>query len=441
MWLLVFNLTDRVTTMKVLLFFYNLVLPLGFLFFVPGLLWKLWRRPGWKKTFGERFACYKKDRKLELEAYKNGIWIHAVSVGESVIALALCKKLRVKYPQLPIVISTGTTTGQELVRKQLPEGAAAIFCPMDFLWMVKKVLRMLKPQMLVIFETEIWPNLIVQAKKQGVKTALVNARLSDHSAKGYKRFKFFFAPLLALFDVIAAQSEGDKERFLQVSPGARVQNCGNLKFDQSVPADLQGADLSEYFGNGEYKVVLGASTHPGEEAVIAASFKELYTKNDKLRLVLIPRHAERGEEVMQTLSKLEIGTARRSNNSHSGEKILCLLADTTGEMLKFMKSADIVIMGKSLAGHDEGHNLIEPALLKKAIVTGAVLRNFRFLMQVLTGKDAVKTVASDGELTGILADLLENDTLRNELGSKAFAAISEHSGASDKTLAALDKLF
>ena len=424
-----------------MLFFYNLVLPLGFIFFVPGLLWKLWRRPGWKKTFGERFACYKKERKLELEAYKKGIWIHAVSVGESVIALALSKKLRAQYPQLPIVISTGTTTGQELVRKQLPEGVNAIFCPMDFIWMVKKVLRMLQPEMLVIFETEIWPNLIVQAKKQGVKTALVNARMSDHSAKGYKRFKFFFAPLLAKFDVIAAQSEGDKERFLQVSPQANAVNCGNLKFDQSVPADLQAADLAEYFGSDDYKVVLGASTHPGEEAVIAESFKTLYAGNEKLRLVLIPRHAERGEEVMQTLTKLEIGTARRSNGSRSDGKILCLLADTTGEMLKFMKAADIVIMGKSLAGHDEGHNLIEPALLKKAIVTGAVLRNFRFLLQVLTAKDAVKTVADDSELTPALADLLANDDLRSNYGNKAFAAISEHAGASDKTLAALSKLF
>ena len=426
--------------MKVLLFFYNLVLPLGFIFFVPGLLWKLWRRPGWKKTFGERFGCYKKERKIELAAYKNGIWIHAVSVGESVIALALSKKLRSQYPNLPIVISTGTTTGQELVRKQLPEGAAAIFCPMDFLWMVKKVLRMLEPEMLVIFETEIWPNLIVQAKKRGVKTALVNARLSDHSAKGYKRFKFFFAPLLAKFDVIAAQSQGDRERFLQVSPNANVQNCGNLKFDQSVPDNLQAADLAEYFGGGEYKVILGASTHPGEDAVIGASFKELYQANDKLRLVLIPRHAERGDEVMQTMAKLEIGTARRSNGDKAGDKILCLLADTTGEMLKFMKVSDIVIMGKSIAGHDEGHNLIEPALLKKAIVTGSVLRNFRFLMQVLTGKNAIKTVSADSELTGVLAELLNNDDLRNDLGNKAFAAISEHSGATEKTLSALSKL-
>jgi len=426
--------------MKVLLFFYNLVLPLGFVFFVPGLLWKLWRRPGWKKTFGERFACYKRERKLELEAYKNGIWIHAVSVGESVIALALCRKLRERHPELPVVISTGTTTGQELVRKQLPEGTTAIFCPMDFYWMVRKVLRMLQPKMLVIFETEIWPNLIVQAKKQGVKTALVNARLSDHSAKGYMRFKFFFKPLLALFDVIAAQSEGDRERFLQVSEQANVLNCGNLKFDQSVPADLQDVDLTGYFGSGDFKIVLGASTHPGEEAVIAAAFQELYSRNSNLRLILIPRHAERGAEVMETLAKNNVSAARRSNNERTADNVLCLLADTTGEMLKFMKKSDVVIMGKSIAGHDEGHNLIEPALLKKAIVTGHVLRNFRFLLRVLTEKAAVKTITEDRELVLVLEELLNNNVLRNDLGNKAFAAISEHAGATAKTLDALDKI-
>ncbi|MBO5722962.1 MAG: hypothetical protein J6S19_07595, partial [Lentisphaeria bacterium] len=295
--------------MKIMLFFYNLVLPLGFIFFVPGLLWKLWRRPGWKKSFGERFACYSKARKAELQKYKNCIWIHAVSVGESVIALALARKLREKYPEKPLVISTGTTTGQELVRKQLPEGTAAIFCPMDFYWMVRKVLKMLQPERLVIFETEIWPNLIIQAKKMNVKTALVNARMSDHSAKGYSRFKFFFAPLLENFDVIAAQSEGDKERFKKLSKQANVVNCGNLKFDQSVPEDLQAVDLSGYFGSGSFPVLLGASTHPGEEAVIAGTFLELHKEFADLRLVLIPRHAERGTEVMECVKKLNISCA------------------------------------------------------------------------------------------------------------------------------------
>ena len=143
---------------------------------------------------------------------------------------------------------------------------------------------------------------------------------------------------------------------------------------------------------------------------------------------------------MDVLKKLNIAAQRRSNGEQSGDQPLALLADTTGEMLKFMKASDIVIMGKSIAGHDEGHNLIEPALLKKAIVTGHVLRNFRFLMQVLTGKSAIRTVANDAELTPVLTELLQNDALRNELGIKAYEAIAEHAGATGKTIDALDKL-
>ena len=426
--------------MKILLFFYNLVLPLGFIFFLPGLLWKLWRRPGWKKTFGERFGCFSAERKKELSAYKNGIWVHAVSVGESVIALALVRKLKAAHPEIPVVISTGTTTGQELVRKQLPEGVTAIFCPMDFLWMVCSTLRLLQPRMLVIFETEIWPNLIVQSARRNIKTALVNARLSDHSAKGYMRFKFFFAPLLAEFDLIAAQSEGDCARFRKLSPAAAVVNCGNLKFDQSVPESLESVDLQAYFGNNEHPVLLGASTHAGEENLIARSFLELQKVIPDLRLILVPRHAERGGEIMEELAKMNISAVRRSNDERCGTaETQCLLADTTGEMLKFMKAADVVIMGKSLAGHDEGHNLIEPALLKKAIVCGDKLRNFRFLLQVMTEKDAVITVAEDRELSGVLLKLFQDDQLRNSLGEKAFNAISEHAGATVKLLEKLDQ--
>jgi 3-deoxy-D-manno-octulosonic-acid transferase len=219
-----------------------------------------------------------------------------------------------------------------------------------------------------------------------------------------------------------------------------VVNCGNLKFDQSVPQDLQAVDLTEYFGAGEYMVLLGASTHPGEEAVIAQSYKELQKEFDNLRLVLIPRHAERGAEVMETLKKLDITAARRSNNERTADTVECLLADTTGEMLKFMKASDVVIMGKSLAGHDEGHNLIEPALLKKPVVTGAVLRNFRFLLQVLTSKNAVRTVADDDELTPALRELFADKEYRSALGQAGFEAISEHAGATIKTLSALDSI-
>ncbi len=426
--------------MSVLLTIYNFLLPLGFIFYLPGLLWKLWRRPGWKKTFGERFGHFSLERQAELEAYRGGVWVHAVSVGETVIALALVGKWRELHPGIPVVLSTGTTTAQELARRQAPDGVAVIFCPLDFLWMVRQALRLLRPRILVILETEIWPNLIVQARRFGARTALVNARLSDHSARGYRRFRWFFAPLLARFDVIAAQSAGDAERFQLVSPRARVKNCGNLKFDQSVPETLEALDLSEYFGDAPRMVLLGASTHPGEEELLARVYRKLHERFPMLRLVLVPRHAERGGEIFDLLQRMDISTVRRSLGELPAHPVDCLLADTTGEMLKLMKSADIVVMGKSLAGYDEGHNLIEPALLKKTIVTGNRLRNFRFLLQVLNENSAVATVACDGDLERVLADLLADENRRRQLGEAAFAAVSVHAGATRKTLEALEKL-
>jgi 3-deoxy-D-manno-octulosonic-acid transferase len=280
----------------------------------------------------------------------------------------------------------------------------------------------------------------VQADKMGVKTALVNARLSDHSAKGYMRFKCFFAPLLSKFDVIAAQSAGDQERFQRVSPQSNVVNCGNLKFDQSVPADLAAADLTECFGSGKIKVLLGASTHSGEEALIAKSFQTLFQQDESLRLVLIPRHAERGGEVADMLAKMNIPVFQRSCGvKHGSGETLCLLADTTGEMLKFMQTADVVIMGKSLAGHDERHNLIEPALLGKPVVTGNVLRNFRYILKVLSENNAV-FCCGDAELPDVLAPLISSAELREIQGKKALSAISCHRGAIDRAIDALESL-
>ena len=419
---------------------YRVLMPMGCLFFLPGLLWKLWRRPGWKKTFGERFGHFSRARRKELEAFRGCVWVHAVSVGESVIALALVRRFLAAHPDKKVVISTGTTTGQELVRKQLPEGTVAIFCPMDFSGMVRRTLRLLRPSLLVILETEIWPNLILGAKRSGARVALVNARMSDHSARGYRRFRFFFAGLLKQFDLIAAQSDADSERFLSVSPEAAVKSCGNLKFDQSVPEKLAAPDWTEFFGQGEHLILLGASTHPGEEELLAKNFLRLRERFPALRLVLVPRHAERGGEILEMLRRLGIGTLRKSSGERCGEQVDCLLADTTGEMLKWMAGADVVVMGKSLAGHDEGHNLIEPALLKKAIVTGKLLRNFRFLLKILTEAEAVATVPDDAALEGTLAGLLADEDRRKQLGEAAFAAISVHAGATRKTLEALEKL-
>ena len=421
------------------MFIYNLLFPLGFFFFLPELLVKYRCRGGWKSTFGERFARYGA-RETELKEFRGAIWIHAVSVGETVVALSMIRKYLLRYPDKKFILSTTTTTGQDVARNNIPENTAVIFCPIDFPWMIRKALKLLQPSALVIFETEIWPNLISGAAKRNIPVFLVNARMSDHSARGYRKLaKIFFAPLLQKFTGILTQTETDAERFLSVSPQASVTVAGNMKFDQKLPALPDGNALAEYFNyTGNTTVIFGASTHPGEETLLVECFLSLRQEFPDLKLVIVPRHAERGDDIARILNDKSIKFARRSKTeSSSGGDNDVLLADTTGEMLYLMRNADIVVMGKSFAGHDEGHNLIEPALLAKPIVTGTLLRNFSYIFKTLEEHNAF-IPASDSELTGVLHKLICDASLRRELGKRAFEVIDSNRGAVDKTIDILE---
>ncbi len=417
-------------------FIYNCFMPLVFLFFLPKLILKYRSRGGWKDTYGERFARFG-NRSGELKEFRGAIWIHAVSVGETIVALSMIRRYLERFPERRFVISTTTTTGQDVARSNLPENTTVIFCPLDFPWMVNRTLELLCPSQLVIFETEIWPNLIALAKKRNIPVSLVNGRLSDKSARGYRRMKLFFAPLLNKFDQILAQSDSDAGRFLSVAPKALVCNGGNLKFDQKLPVLNDENILIPYLGEGT--MLLAGSTHPGEEELIVRCFKELKTQFPELKLVIVPRHAERGKDIAAMLENENCTYARRSIKGFPEEKVDVLLADTTGEMLNFMKDADIIIMGKSFAGHDEGHNLIEPALLSKPVVTGHVLRNFRHLLCIMNEAQAVVT-ADDETLTAVLRDLLNDPEKRIALGQKACAVIGANGGAVDRAVDAVEAL-
>ncbi len=419
-----------------MLFIYNLLFPFGFLLFLPGLLWKLWRRPGWKKTFGERFGSFSSERVAKLRSLKNVIWIHSVSVGETVVALGLLKEWQKLYPDHDFVLSTTTTTGQALAREKAPANVEVIFCPIDMIQFVSRTVKLLHPKMLVILETEIWPNMIWAVKQCGGKVVVVNGRMSDHSMKGYRRFRIFFEPILRMLDLIMVQTQADAERYEAVCPCAVIEVAGNMKFDQDVPPGLEAVPLEPYFGPGKHMILLAASTHPGEEELIAAAWQ----KFPAVKLVIIPRHAERGGEVSDILKKLNISFSRRSTSDIPPRPVDCLLADTTGEMLKFMKAADIVIMGKSLAGQNEGHNLIEPALLGKPIITGAVLKNFRYVLDILKNANALALVHNDADLENVIAGLLNNPERSRELGERAHAALAEHKGATRRIITKLEEL-
>jgi len=389
----------------------------------------------------ERFAFFAIKRKKILELYHGAVWVHAVSVGEGVIAAALIERWQKADPGKKFVLSTTTTTGQELARKKAPPGVEVIYCPIDFIFFVRKVLRLIQPSMLLIFETEIWPNMIAEAKKSGAKVALVNARMSDRSARGYYRWRGFFRPVLNKFDLIGVQTLQDKERYAAVAPAARIEVTHNMKFDQKVPDDLKVIDLTAYFGKGEHQILLAASTHPGEEKLIASVFSEIKIDFPSLRLVIVPRHAERGGEIAGILHEFKLPFRRRSEDDGSeGKNVEILLAVTTGDMLSFMQAADVVIMGKSLAGQNEGHNIIEPALLGKAIVCGDVLKNFRYILNIFKDNNALITLDCDEQLAEVLRELFGDAQRREKLGSKARQLISTQQGATDNTIKLLEAI-
>ena len=424
------------------LFFYNIFFPLAFLIFLPGLIWKYFRRPGEKSNYKERFGKFSREKLERLYKYRGCIWLHAVSVGETNLALTMLDVWIKEDPNRKFVLSTTTTTGQEIAKKRLPPGVELIFCPIDFFPYVAKTYMILRPSALVIFETELWPNLINCAKLYDIPVALVNARMSDHSFPGYRRFRFFFAPLLRKFDSICVQTETDKERFLTVAPDMKdkVSVCGNIKFDQHAPAHLKVPDLSQWFGNAKGPFVIAASTHPEEEVFIAKAFQNVRKNHPEARLLVIPRHAERGAALKKSLSDLGLHVFRKSTDQEVPEDIDCLLADTTGELQGFIAASDIVAMGKTFAGNTEGQNIIEPAMLGKAIICGMELKNFRQALTILVQADSVIRVANAEELESAMAKLLADPELRATLGKRAQDAIAANNGATEKNLAALKKL-
>ena len=428
-----------------MLFIYNLLFFVGFLCFLPSLIIKYKKRPGHKKTYAERFGIFSAERRKELKDFAPDIWLHSVSVGETILALSFIKVYRKHHPDVKIVISTTTTTGQELARSKCDELTKVIFCPVDSYGAVKRTLNLLNPKKLIILETELWPNMIYQSKKRGMQVILINSRLSDRSVKGYRKAKCFFRPLLMQFDLISTQSEMDAERLLSIAPEANVINNGNMKFDQQIPTSLPNAELEKFFGADakSYRYLLGASTHPDEEALIAESYLKLKEKFPELRLMLIPRHAERGNDIAEILQNKNISFLRKStlsaDFSGGNSDIQCLLADTTGEMLKFMNVADVVVMGKSLAGQDEGHNLIEPALLKRTTVCGPELKNFRFLFDLLKDADGIG-ICNDKTLTETLDKILSDKDYADSLRINAYNAVIANAGAAERTVECMDKI-
>ena len=414
----------------------------------PYYFYRMARRGNWRNGFWQRFGIYGPNIKHAV-TNRHVLWVHAVSVGEVILLVNFIRALEARAPNLKFVVSTTTTTGMGILRQRLATHISKIYYPIDQSNIVGRALNTIHPDAIVLFETEIWPNFIWKAQKRGIPLFLANARLSPRSYRGYRRFGFLFRQLFETFEGVAAKSEAEAERFRGVGCRPdRVRVSGNLKYDAAIAVEPGCIDVSgllkQVGANGDTPILIGGSTHDGEEVLLAEIAQRLRVQFPKLFLILVPRHFERKNEIARKLRergvKLLLRTAVRPDTSLQAGEINCLLVDTTGELRFFYEHATVVFVGKSLTA-EGGQNPIEPAAAGKAVVFGPHMQNFADVAPEFVERNGAVQVRDAAMLEKVLGELLEDKYQRAELGRNALLVVSENLGAMDRTLAMiLEKL-
>lgn len=413
---------------------YNLLFPVVFLLVLPYYLMRMVRRGGYWKGFIQRLGVYDGGLKARL-AVRPRVWVHAVSVGETFVALRFMEEWRKADSRVAFVFSVNTSTGRDLAAKLLHSDDVMVYFPVDTPPVLWRVFRTLRPTLLVLTECEFWPNLIGMARKRGVPVMLINGRLSDRSFRGYRRFRWLFRPVLQLINRLSVQSVQDRDRFLElgVDP-ARVQVAGSAKYDVALqaPGNVETARqiLKEGGIDPDALVLLGGSTWAGEEDILLDMVVRLRGDYPGLKLVLVPRHAERRDEVVEAIRKRGLAYVQRSKGGavQGGKPADVLLADTTGELRHLYTAATVIFVGKSLTQHG-GQNPIEPAACAKPILVGPHMENFTDVMRELLSAEAVLQVADAAALEQGIRTLLGNDGERRRLGERAFGVVQRNRGS------------
>lgn len=373
------------------------------------------------------------------------IWFHAVSVGEVNVLRPLLEQIGRAHPDWHCVLSTTTRTGKELAEQRYPH-LNVFYCPLDFSWAVRRAMRRVKPEMLVLTELELWPNLIAAARENGAGVALINGRLSRSSFRGYRRLRPVIRPLLRQLDLIAVQSENYAGRFHALGAKAEtIEVTGSMKFDGArLDRDHPRIrELAELAGFGSEDVVfLAGSTQEPEEAMALRTFRELSPRWPELRLVLVPRHPERFESVARLLDASEFPWQRRSElepgkSPNAGARIL--LVDTVGELGDWWGTARIALVGGSF-GSRGGQNMIEPAAYGAAVSFGPNTRNFRDVVDLLLGAYGAEVVADQPRLTSFVRRCLEAPEEARGMGRVAQTVVQSQLGATERTLALLKEI-
>ncbi len=387
----------------------------------------------------ERLGWYPRSIREVLGTLDRPIWIHLVSVGEVLAAEPLIQRLRQQWPDRSWVITTVTPTGRSVAQRFIRQGKDQfLYLPWDLGPIVRRAIRAIRPGLFISLETELWPVLFFHLGCQGVPVVVVNGRISPKALRRYLLVRPWMTRFLRPVRLFMAQSPSDARRFAAMGAAQdRIVVTGNLKWDSILAQEAPGEDhLRQLLKLSEQAILLTAgSTHPGEETLLLEVYRQLKSSHPSLRLLIAPRHPERIVEVKAEVLQAGFSVVRRSQLGGSdprGSDPIILL-DTVGELTHFYRISDLIFVGGSLVSKG-GHNLVEPAVLGKPILTGSHLENFHAIAESLARAGGIVVVSSPAQLQERLVRLIEDPRLRQELGARAFQAIQEHRGATERTV-------
>ncbi len=410
---------------------------------LPWLLWQAVRKGKYREGYAAKFLGDVPERPVVAENKKPCVWLHAVSVGEVNLLAPLLKRIEQERPGWQCVISTTTMTGMALAKKKYPKNTV-FYCPLDFTWAVKNAVRRIRPDVLVLAELELWPNLIRAARRHGARVAVINGRLGARSFRGYRRIRFFIARLLRQIDLIAVQDETYAERFRAL--GARPESVhvtGSMKYD-GAPTDRRNAATQRLAALAGFLpddvVLLAGSTQEPEEAMAIDTFRRLSERWPELRLIVVPRHPDRFEAVAKLLETSGIAWQRRTAlhcESAGDERVL--LVDVVGELGAWWGTAQIAFVGGSM-GSRGGQNMIEPAAYGAAVSFGPNTWNFTDIVSAMLDREAAVVVRNAEEFSAFVRRCLEQPDDAGALGKRAQSFVQSQLGATARTLELLTEL-
>ncbi|WMY96566.1 MAG: lipid IV(A) 3-deoxy-D-manno-octulosonic acid transferase [Arsenophonus sp.] len=394
------------------------------------LLWNAYKYPAYLKRWKERYGfCNGK-------VIQGGILLHSVSVGETLAAFPLVKALRHHYPDLPITITTMTPTGSERVLSEFGNNVYHVYLPYDLIGSVVRFINQVNPQLTIIMEKELWPNLIIKLRQRKIPLIIANARMSEKSAINYQKLGCFIKILLQKITLIAVQNKEDGERFIQLGlPRKKLSVIGNLKFDINITPELATKTiiLRRKWSLLHRQVWIASSTHEGEESIILAAHIQLLKKFPNLLLILVPRHPERFKHSKELIKKTKLNYISKSKNSVPDANTQIIIGDTMGELMLLYSIADLAFIGGSLVKQG-GHNPLEAAVHSIPILMGPHTFNFKDICNSLKKLNGLITVNNTQSLIVTISNLLENKTVRLYHGHQAAEILYKNQGVSEKLI-------